>query len=183
MTTDAWKSFAKQSYITLTCHIIDHNGQLLTFLLSTTEMKQRHTSENLRQHIQSELVKWGLESDTVTTNFNSTNENDIEAETEDIHNEVDFLQEVGYYREEEDEPSDKQLTTTISTLIDMEEYTQMSQDSTQMSQEDTQMSQDITQMSQEETDRSHVWNVISETGRSHVRNVIFRTKTHIEFYY
>ena len=93
------------------------------------------------------------------------------------------MQEVGYYREEEDEPSDKQLTTTISTLIDREEYTQ-SQDSTQMSQEDTQMSQDstqmsqditqmsqditqmsqdITQMSQEETDRSHVRNVISET--------------------
>ena len=76
------------------------------------------------------------------------------------------MQEVGYYREEEDEPSDKQLTTTISTLIDMEEYTQMSQDSTQMSQEDTQMSQDITQMSQEETDRSHVRNVISETHAS-----------------
>ena len=106
----------------------------------------------------------------MTTNFNSTNENDIEAETEVIDDEVDFLQEVGYYQEEEeDEPSDKQLTTAISTLIDMEEYsqyTQMSQNSTQMSQEDTQMTQDITQMSHEETDRSHVRNVISETHAS-----------------
>ena len=96
---------------------------------------------------------------TVTTNFNSTNENDIEAEIEEFHEEVDFLQEVGYYREE-DEPSDKQLTTIISNLIDIEEdNTQMSQDSTQMSQEDT-------QMSQKETDHSHVRNVISETHAS-----------------
>ena len=66
------------------------------------------------------------------------------------------MQEVGYYREEEDEPSDNHLTTSISHLIDMEEY---SQNSTQMSQEDT-------QMSQEETDHSHVQNVISETHAS-----------------
>ena len=85
-------------------------------------------AQNLRHHIQYELVKWGLESDIVTTNFNSTNENDIEAETEDIHDEVDFLQEVGYYREEEeeDEPSDNHLTTAISNLIEMEEYSQNS---------------------------------------------------------
>ena len=66
--------------------------------------------QNLQKHSQAELVKWGLESDTVTTNFNSTNENDIEAETEAIDDEVDFLQEVGYYRkEEEDEPSANQV--------------------------------------------------------------------------
>ena len=67
VTTDAWKSFAKQSYITLTCHLIDHNGELQNFLLSTTEIEQRHTSQNLREHTQRELVKWGLEYDTVTT--------------------------------------------------------------------------------------------------------------------
>ena len=33
MTTDAWKSFAKQSYITLTCHLIDHTGELHNLLL------------------------------------------------------------------------------------------------------------------------------------------------------
>ena len=85
LTTDTWKSFAKQSYITLTCHIIDHNGQLHNILLITAEIKTRHTSENLRKHIETELVKWVLESsDSVVTNFNSTNNNDIAAETEDI---------------------------------------------------------------------------------------------------
>ena len=102
LTTDAWKSFAKQSYITLTCHIIDHNGKLHNILLSTTEIKKRHMSENLIKHINTELVKWGLDtSATVVTNFNSTNNNDIAAKTEDIVEEVedDFLQEVGYYQE------------------------------------------------------------------------------------
>ena len=67
LTSDAWKSFAKQSYVGLTCHLIDHNGELQNFLLSTTEIEQRHTSQNLREHTQRELVKWGLEYDTVTT--------------------------------------------------------------------------------------------------------------------
>ena len=39
LTTDAWKFCAKQSYIALTCHIIDHNGELQNFHLSTTEIK------------------------------------------------------------------------------------------------------------------------------------------------
>ena len=99
MTTDAWKSFAKQSYVTLTCHLIDHTGELHNILLSTTEIKTSHTAENLRDHIQKELVQWGLQSDIVTTNFNSTNANDIEDEVEAIDGEIDYLQEVGYYNE------------------------------------------------------------------------------------
>ena len=102
LATDAWKSYAKQSYITLTCHLIDHNGELHNFVLSTTEIKERHTAQNLRHHIQYDLVKWGLESDIVTTNFNSTNANDIEDEAEAIDSEVDYLQEVGYYGEEDE---------------------------------------------------------------------------------
>ena len=41
MTIDAWKSFAKQSYVTLTCHLIDHTGELHNVLLSTTEMENQ----------------------------------------------------------------------------------------------------------------------------------------------
>ena len=91
MTTDAWKSFAKQSYVTLTCHLIDHTGELHNVLLSTTEIKKRHTAENLRDHIQKELVQWGLQSDIVMTNFNSTNANNIEDEAEAIDGEIDYL--------------------------------------------------------------------------------------------
>ena len=74
LTTDAWKSFAKQSYITLTCHIIDHDGKLHNILLSTTEIKVRHKAVHLRKHINAELHKWGLETTSdIKTTFNSTN--------------------------------------------------------------------------------------------------------------
>ena len=46
MTTDAWKSFAKQSYVTLTCHLIDHTGELHNLLLSTTEVKNDKWQKN-----------------------------------------------------------------------------------------------------------------------------------------
>ena len=123
MTSDAWKSFAKQSYVGLTCHLINQKGELQNFLLSTTEIEKRHTSQNLREHIQTELVKWGLEYDSVTTNFNQTNENDIQSQTENIEGGVDYLKEVEYYDEDtnDDEESDQQLTTTISKLIELEE--------------------------------------------------------------
>ena len=39
LTKDAWKSFAKHSYITVTCHIIDDECNLQQFLLDTTEIK------------------------------------------------------------------------------------------------------------------------------------------------
>ena len=100
LTTDAWRSFAKQSYIGLTCHIINHNGELQNFLLSTTEITTRHTSLNLREHIKKILVDWGLHLDTVTTNFNQINEDDIEAHTDDIDDGVNFLENVRYYRDD-----------------------------------------------------------------------------------
>ena len=137
MTTDAWKSFAKQSYVTLKCHLIDHTGELHNILLSTTEIKKKHTAENLQYNIQKEVVKWGLQSDIVTTNFNSTNANNIEDEAEGNDGEIDYLQEVGYYNEEEEEEEEEDedyeinLNNIISELINMEEeYSQNSQDTT-----------------------------------------------------
>ena len=55
-------------------------------------MKERHTAWRLRQHIQDVLRSWGLETDIVTTNFNSTNPNDIVDDAEPIDSEeVDFF--------------------------------------------------------------------------------------------
>ncbi|MCP4393475.1 MAG: hypothetical protein GY804_04305, partial [Alphaproteobacteria bacterium] len=48
LTTDAWKSISKQSYITVTAHMIDDESVLHNFILDTTEIKVKHTSENLR---------------------------------------------------------------------------------------------------------------------------------------
>ena len=55
LTTDAWKSFNKISYITITSHHIDEQGQLHNILLCTNEIKECHTSQNLRAHIKGEL--------------------------------------------------------------------------------------------------------------------------------
>ena len=45
-TTDAWTSDAQHSYITVTCHIIDSDFKLHSFVLETFEITVRHTSEN-----------------------------------------------------------------------------------------------------------------------------------------
>ena len=115
----------------------------------------------------------GLQSDIVTTNFNRTNENNIEDEAEEnIDNEVDYLQQVGYYDEEEDDDQwdENRESRILTDLIDLEEdrrhTSQETQDTTQMS---TQLSEDATQMSQEPTQRS-------QRDRSHARNVVQKNK-------
>ena len=167
ITTDIWKSFSKHSYVTLTSHIIDHTGELHNILLTTNEIKQ-HPSQNLHEHIGNQLVRLGLQSDIVTTNFNSSNENNIEDEAEEnIDDEVDYLEQVGYYDEEEDddqwdENRESRESRLLSDLIDLEEQRMHTSQETQMS---TQLSEDATQMSQEPTQRS-------ERDRTHARNVV-----------
>ena len=124
-------------------------------------------AENLQDHIQKELVQWGLQSDIVTTNFNSTNANDIEDEAKENDGEIDYLKEVGYYNEEEeDEDYETNLNNIISELINMEE---------EYSQGTTQMSQDSTQISQDEIDRSDVRNAVSNTSVKTKANLSFVT--------
>ncbi|MCP4141638.1 MAG: hypothetical protein GY755_15415, partial [Chloroflexi bacterium] len=120
LTTDAWKSISKQSYITVTAHMIDDEGVLHNFILDTTEIKVRHTSENLRNHIQNVLQDWGLKTDQfdITINYNNTNPSDILAE--DIEDGKDFLQEFNFYSddeyEDEDEDEDEQVETNTNDI-------------------------------------------------------------------
>ena len=58
-TTDAWRSFNKDSYITITAHVIDDDLELHSFVLDTSEIKVRHTAENLFYHINNVLQQWG----------------------------------------------------------------------------------------------------------------------------
>ena len=98
-TTDAWRSFNKDSYITITAHVLDEELELHSFVLDTSEMKDRHTSENLIKHITNVLQEWGFaaHSESVTLNFNTTNSENIYAEEEDG---VDYLRDLHYYDEE-----------------------------------------------------------------------------------
>ncbi|MCP4392729.1 MAG: hypothetical protein GY804_00390, partial [Alphaproteobacteria bacterium] len=139
LTTDAWKSISKQSYITVTSHMIDDEGILHNFLLDTTEIKVRHTSENLHNHIQTVLQNWGMETDDIdiTINYNNTNPNDIQAE--DIEDGEDFLRELNYYSEDEYEDEDEQVENNTNNIEN--ENTEFNEqleddDATQMSRSD-----------------------------------------------
>ena len=106
-----------------------------------------------------------LQSNIVKTIFNRTNENNIEDEAEEnIDNEVDYLQQVGYYDKEEDDDQwdENRESRILSDLIDLEEQRMHTSQETQMS---TQLSEDATQMSQEPTQRS-------QRDRTHARNVV-----------
>ena len=60
LTADAWSSINHTSYITITAHTIDDNCKLHRFVLDTSEIKVRHTSENLIIHISKVLQKFDL---------------------------------------------------------------------------------------------------------------------------
>ena len=104
MTTDAWSSLSKQSYITVTAHLIDDHLKLHHFVLDTSEIKVRHTSENLLAHVRNVINKFNLEDNVndVTINYNSTNNDDIHAVNENDDG-VDYLRVVDYYSDDEDE--------------------------------------------------------------------------------
>ena len=107
------------TYITITCHLIDDDGVLHNFILDTSEMKERHTSDNLLTHIKCKLKICGLESihDYIPLNFNTTNPLDIaaEAEAEDnVEDNTDYLQELHYYDDTDDEDTVTWLPTQVS---------------------------------------------------------------------
>ena len=57
LTTDCWTSASQQSYITMTCHIIDKDMNLQSFVLDTLAMDVAHTSDNLIDQVKEVLVK------------------------------------------------------------------------------------------------------------------------------
>ena len=89
MTTDAWTSTTQQSYITVTAHIIDEDCNLKSYLLDTTEITKRHTSENLMDHIEIILTDYEINTKNdlhIIYNFNATNPDNVhEQDQEDDH--------------------------------------------------------------------------------------------------
>jgi hypothetical protein len=63
ITTDGWTSRACTSFVTYTLHLlVDY--RILSFVLSTTEVSERHTAENLTAHLIKTIVKWGVIEDS-----------------------------------------------------------------------------------------------------------------------
>lgn len=61
ITTDCWTSVTNASYVTYTLHIVKDYA-IVSVVLATTELKQQHSAENLRNHIFKTLHKWQIDS-------------------------------------------------------------------------------------------------------------------------
>lgn len=69
-TTDGWTSRSNTSYLTLTVHLIDQSWNLKAFVLTTEEVRESHTADNLAQILSSTIKSW-LPSDALYTTKSS----------------------------------------------------------------------------------------------------------------
>ena len=84
----------KKSFITITAHIIDEDFKLVSYVLDTQEIKERHTSENLLQHLQNVLKQYDIDVEKnhkFTLNYNATNSNDIHEQDIESVDEINYL--------------------------------------------------------------------------------------------
>merc|ERR1712082_188985 len=74
LTTDAWTSIVQQSYITVTVHMLIDDFQLQSYVLDTSEIKERHTTDNLLSHLHNVLKDYDFEpgnEQRIIYNFNA----------------------------------------------------------------------------------------------------------------
>ena len=69
LTLDYWTSRATDSYLGITVHCISVDWQMVSYVLETKEVIERHTSENVAEDIKVVVHKWGLTHriDCITT--------------------------------------------------------------------------------------------------------------------
>ena len=94
LTTDAWTSTTQQSYITVTAHIIDEKCNLKSYVLDTSEITTRHTSENLIVHIENVLTEYEINTKNdlhIIYNFNATNPDNVHEQDKEQDHEVNYL--------------------------------------------------------------------------------------------
>ena len=59
-TTDIWSSRGNDSYISLSCHFVDHNFCRQNMMLNASVFNEDHTAENIALKVQEMINKWGL---------------------------------------------------------------------------------------------------------------------------
>ncbi|KAL5233439.1 hypothetical protein ACI65C_000849 [Semiaphis heraclei] len=64
-TSDCWSSLSQQSYITIGAHIIDTQWCPISFTLTTHELHERHTAENLTQQLENTFNEWEIDKKVV----------------------------------------------------------------------------------------------------------------------
>lgn len=60
LTTDDWSSIAHECYASITCHFIDYDCKLNTFLLDCFLYSEAHTAESLGKEIKSTAFEWDI---------------------------------------------------------------------------------------------------------------------------
>ena len=86
LTVDAWTSLNQKSFITLSCHVIeevDDTWKLQAYCLDTSEMKKKHTAENILTFLNHQLSMYNLTNNTKLININSNNAKNIDDEIDD----------------------------------------------------------------------------------------------------
>ncbi|XP_070402868.1 E3 SUMO-protein ligase ZBED1-like [Nothobranchius furzeri] len=58
LTTDAWTSIATEAYLGVTCHYIDDNWEMVSFVLCTKPLEERHTADNIALWIEEVAEKF-----------------------------------------------------------------------------------------------------------------------------
>ena len=58
LTTDAWTSIATEAYLGVTCHNINDNWEMVSFVLCTEPLEDRHTAENIARWIEEVAEKF-----------------------------------------------------------------------------------------------------------------------------
>ena len=79
---------------TVTAHIIDEKCNLKSYVLDTSEITTRHTSENLIIHIENVLKQYEINTKNdlhIIYNFNATNPDNVHEQDKEQDHEVNYL--------------------------------------------------------------------------------------------
>ena len=79
LTMDGWTSLARDSYVSLTSHFIDHEWRLKTQCLTTAYLPESHTGQNLANFVKDGLAEYGFTIGRVTTMTTDNGTNMISA--------------------------------------------------------------------------------------------------------
>jgi len=60
ITTDIWTSSATEAYITVSAHYISSEWEMVTCVLETPDMPERHTGQKIAEKLMAIVDKWGI---------------------------------------------------------------------------------------------------------------------------
>ncbi|RXN19656.1 zinc finger BED domain-containing 1-like protein [Labeo rohita] len=62
LTCDGWTSRATEAFVTITCHYVDEEWELMSHVLQTRAMHETHTGSNIAELLKAALEEWDLVS-------------------------------------------------------------------------------------------------------------------------